>query len=72
MSHPLNTAFGIVWDSHDTRVRSALCILGSVDVFYASRLWCELAPQVREQLLTGLRAGIDLGAMCSRVVLSVA
>jgi hypothetical protein len=71
MSHPLNIEMGIAWDSHDTRVRSALCILGSVDSYYSSRVWCELSPQVREQLLTGLRAGIDLGVMCSRVVLTV-
>ena len=72
MSHPLNTAMGIVWDAHDRRMRSALCVLASVDPYYADRVWCEMAPQLREQLLTGLRAGIDLGAMCSRVVLSVA
>lgn len=70
MSHPLNSSMGIAWDTSDARIRRALCLLGSIDSDYATRAWCELSAQHRERLVTALRLGIDLGAMCSRVVLS--
>lgn len=72
MSHPLVSAMGMAWDgAHDARQRRALCVLGNVDPDHAARAWRELSPEVRERLLGGLRSGIELGAICSRVVLSL-
>lgn len=74
MSHPLDSTIGAAWDGRVgafwVRERRALCELAYLDPSLADRAWKDLPPQTREKLLLGVRAAIELGSECSRMLLA--
>lgn len=51
------------------REKRALCELAYVDAAHAERRWEELPGPVREKLVAGVRAGVELGAACASLIL---
>jgi hypothetical protein len=47
----------------------ALCMLAFVDKQYARQRWSDIPAGVRAELVLACRRAIDLGAVCSRLVL---